>query len=53
MAIFKGPKIGQISDSTTEILLIGFVSTTEQITQIFIKICWEMQTRRLSSPLYY
>ena len=38
-ANFKGPKLGQLFDSTTEILLIGFVSTTEQITLIFIKIC--------------
>ena len=38
-ANFKGPKLSQLFDSTTEILLIGFVSTAGQITLIFIKIC--------------
>ena len=43
-AKFKGPKLtlSQLFDSTTEILLIGFASTTEQITLISIKICWEI-----------
>ena len=42
MAKFKGPKLGQLFDSTTEILLIGFASTTGQIDPIFIKICLEI-----------
>ena len=31
--------LSQLFDSTTEILLIGFVSTIGQITLIFIEIC--------------
>ena len=41
-ANFKGPKLGQLLDSTTEILLIGFANTTGQITLIFIKACLEI-----------
>ncbi len=40
-ANFKGPKLGHLFDSTTEILLIGFASTTGQINPIFIKVCLE------------
>ena len=38
-ANFKRPNLSQLFDSNIEILLIGFVSTTGQITLIFIKIC--------------
>ena len=41
-ANFKGPKLSQLFASTTEILLIDIVSTTKQITLIFIKICLEI-----------
>ena len=54
MANFKGPKLSQLFDSTAEILLIVFVSTTDQITPIFIKICLEItelwSLTNLSSP---
>ena len=38
-ANFERPYLSQLFDSNIEILLIGFVSTTGQITLIFIKIC--------------
>ena len=41
-ANLKGPKLSQLFDSTTEILLKGSVSTIGQITLTFIKICWEI-----------
>ena len=37
-ANFKGPKLCQLFDSATEILLIGSINTTEQINLIFINI---------------
>ena len=56
MANFKGPELSQLFDSTAEILLIVFVSTTDQITPIFIKICLEItelwSLKNLSSPCF-
>ena len=39
---FKGPKLSQLFDSTTEILLTDFSNTTEQITLFYIQISWEI-----------
>ena len=46
------PKLNQLFDSTNQFLLMGFFSTTEQITLFLIEICWTIDREKFKFHMF-